>query len=71
MKPELASKIRGGNFSAMPAAKPHRTIVRAKSVVRISIRKKKPFTFELTPEDIAFDNAVCLAAARSLAKRHA
>jgi hypothetical protein len=32
---------------------------------------KKPFKFELTPEDIALDNAISSAAARSLVKRSA
>ena len=50
------------------------TLSRAKSALRPkAIRKpvKKPFKFELTPEDIALDNAISTAAARSLAKRSA
>ena len=40
-----------------PAAKPARS------------RLRKPFKFELTPEDIALDNAISSAAARTLATR--
>lgn len=69
MKPKLARKNRGNNFRAMSKAKPRKAVVRAKSVPRISVRKKSPFKFELTAEDIAFDNAFCIAAARDIAKR--
>jgi hypothetical protein len=33
------------------------------------VRPKKIFKFELTPEDIALDNAISAAAARGLAAR--
>ena len=49
-------------------------LARSKLVPRPkAIRKpvKKPFKFELTPEDIALDNAISSAAARSLVKRSA
>ena len=42
-------------------------ISRQKSAVRL----KQPFRFELTHEDIALDNAISAAAARSLALRRA
>ena len=50
------------------------TLTRSKSAPRSkAVRKtgKKPFKFELTAEDIALDNAISTAAARSLAKRSA
>ena len=50
------------------------TLSRSKSAqMHKAIRKtvKKPFKFELTSEDIALDNAISTAAARSLAKRSA
>ncbi len=36
---------------------------------KTAARPKKPFKFELTAEDIALDNAISAAAARSLAAR--
>lgn len=53
------------------------TLTRSKPAPRVkAVRKpvktaKKPFKFELTSEDIALDNAISTAAARSLAKRSA
>ena len=41
----------------------------SKARARPVARAKKLFKFELTPEDIALDNAISTAAARSLAKR--
>lgn len=52
-------------------------LTRAKSVRRSKVptkpagRGKKVFKFELTAEDIALDNAISTAAARSPAKRPA
>lgn len=50
------------------------TLVRPKPIRRSAIRKittrvKRPFKLELTAEDIALDNAISAAAARSLASR--
>jgi hypothetical protein len=42
---------------------------RRPAVSKASHRPKKPFTFELTPADIALDNAISAAAARGLAAR--
>lgn len=50
------------------------TLTRSKSAQRPKASRKpvkKRFKFELTPEDIALDNAISSAAARSLAKRSA
>ena len=53
------------------------TLTRPKSARRLKAtakpagRAKKLFKFELTPEDIALDNAISTAAARSLARRSA
>ena len=42
---------------------------RRRTARRISTRVKKPLRLELTAEDIALDNAISAAAARSLAAR--
>lgn len=47
-----------------PRPAPHRTASK-----KPTARAKKPFKFELTAEDIALDNAISAAAARSLAAR--
>jgi hypothetical protein len=46
-----------------------RPAVRRTAPRKITARPKKPFKFELTAEDIALDNAISAAAARSLATR--
>ena len=43
--------------------------LRRRTARRISTRVKKPFRLELNAEDIALDNAISAAAARSLAAR--
>jgi len=55
----------------MPAATllPPRSAPRRSAQKKSATRAKKPFKFELTPEDIALDNAISAAAARSLAAR--
>ena len=42
---------------------------RSKAVKKAATPVKKSFRFELTPEDLALDNAISAAAARSLASR--
>jgi len=44
---------------------------RAKAAAKPAGRAKKLFKFELTAEDIALDNAISTAAARSLGRRSA
>ncbi|MDP3072355.1 MAG: hypothetical protein Q8N18_18835 [Opitutaceae bacterium] len=55
----------------MPAATllPSRPSLRRTATKKTTARAKKPFKFELTAEDIALDNAISAAAARSLAAR--
>ena len=52
----------------MPNIKPRKPTLRAKAARSLSVRKKKPFKLELTAEDIAFDHAFILAAARDIVK---
>lgn len=55
----------------MPATTllPQRPALRRTATKKNAARAKKPFKFELTAEDIALDNAISAAAARSLAAR--
>jgi hypothetical protein len=55
----------------MPATTllPPRSAPRRVASRKAGARAKKPFKFELTAEDIALDNAISAAAARSLAVR--
>jgi hypothetical protein len=55
----------------MPATTllPPRLAPRRSTAKKTAARAKKPFKFELTAEDIALDNAISAAAARSLAAR--
>ena len=49
----------------------HPKSVRRTKATKPAARAKKLLKFELTPEDIALDNAISAAAARGLAKRPA
>ena len=55
-------------MSVLAHPKPKR---RPKAATKPAARAKKLFKFELTAEDIALDNAISTAAARSLARRPA
>jgi hypothetical protein len=55
-------------LSSMPILSVRKTALRRKAK-KAAIRAKKPFRLELTSEDIAFDQAISAAAARSLARR--
>ena len=57
------------NSSVMPTLARSTAKRNSKARARPVARAKKLFKFELTPEDIALDNAISTAAARSLAKR--
>ena len=46
-----------------------RPVPRRVAAKKSAARAKKPFKFELTAEDIALDNAISAAAARSIAVR--
>ncbi|HXC02042.1 MAG TPA: hypothetical protein VNU49_05275 [Opitutaceae bacterium] len=48
-----------------------KSTLRRKAAKKTAAGSKKAFKFELTPEDIALDNAISAAAARSLAARRA
>lgn len=55
----------------MPTINHHKSPIRCKTAKKAAGRAKKNFKFEPTPEDIALDNAISAAAARSLALRRA
>jgi hypothetical protein len=53
----------------MPTLLRPKPVRRSKAAKKTVTPVKKPFRFELTPEDFALDNAISAAAARSLASR--
>jgi len=55
--------------SIMPNIVARKSTLRRKTAKKSAARAKKPFKVELTREDIALDNAISAAAARSLASR--
>jgi hypothetical protein len=55
----------------MPTLSHPKPTLRRKAAKKAPVSSKKTFKLELTPEDIALDNAISVAAARSLAARRA
>jgi hypothetical protein len=53
----------------MPTLSHPKPTLRRKAARKTAAGSKKTFKLELTPEDIALDNAISTAAARSLATR--
>jgi len=67
----LADCARSRLHSAMPTLRQPKPARRRALAKKPTARPKQPFKFELTSEDIALDNAISVAAARSLALRRA
>ena len=53
----------------MPTLLRSKPALRGNAVRKPALRQRKSFKLELTPEDIALDNAISAAAARGLAAR--
>ena len=67
----ICRAVSPGYLAAMSLLTRPKPVRRAKATAKPVVRAKKLFKFELTAEDIALDNAISTAAARSLVKRSA
>jgi len=71
MEKPLALRFNRPTVHLMPTLRQSKTTTRRTVARKTTARSKRPFKVELTAEDIALDNAISAAAARSLALRRA